>query len=225
MPNLDSPRPRHSQRAFGKQKFNVVKKRYLPRPNVSCGESFWSVVENRRTRREFESISIDFLASLLWYSAHPRKVRKDEQGFETQFRPPPSAGGLHPIEILVVRPDDSGWLPYVYDPKAHCLCQIGVDDAKVSSFVYDVEDVIPIQNGTILWLAANFEKTRAKYHNADSLVWRDAGVLIGHMALVAEALSLSYCPLGITGEPMVSELLSSTGLVGVGGAVIGEQVP
>jgi hypothetical protein len=66
-------------------------------------------------------------------------------------------------------------------------------------------------------------KTFSKYNHATSLVWRDAGVLIGHMALVAESLGLNFCPLGITGEPWVSELDKQGKLVGVGVALLGSR--
>jgi len=64
-------------------------------------------------------------------------------------------------------------------------------------------------------------KTSAKYSSSSSLVWRDAGVLLGHIGLAAESLGLNYCPLGITGEPWVSQLDSQGKLSGVGLALLG----
>ena len=46
---------------------------------------------------------------------------------------------------------------------------------------------------------------------------------IGNWATVvaAESLDLSFCPLGVTGEPWTSRLLDQPGLVGVGAAFVG----
>ena len=53
-------------------------------------------------------------------------------------------------------------------------------------------------------------------------MWRDAGVVLGYMSLVAEALSLAFCPLGITGEPFLTDYLSTASrLKAVGLAILG----
>lgn len=39
----------------------------------------------------------------------------------------------------------------------------------------------------------------------------------------AESLDLSYCPLGVTGEPWIGQLLDQPGLVGVGAAFVGSK--
>lgn len=222
--DLGSPHPKQIRADIEKVVFNVIDKHYLPRPATPIERDFFSVVASRCSRRDYLPLRDESLANLLWYSAHPRSVKKDDQGHEIQFRPAPSAGGLHPIELIIIHPSQSQWLPYVYEPKAHCLCQFSVGDGALDSFAFEVEEVLPIQQGTIIWLAADFNKTQSKYNHAESLVWRDAGVLIGHMALVAEALSLAFCPLGITGEPSLSEcILPSTNLVGVGGMIVGER--
>ena len=70
-------------------------------------------------------------------------------------------------------------------------------------------------------LVAEPGKTAAKYANSESLVWRDAGVLLGYMSVVAEALGLGFCPLGITGQAYVSALSADARLTGVGLAVVG----
>jgi hypothetical protein len=61
--------------------------------------------------------------------------------------------------------------------------------------------------------------------NPLSLLLRDAGVLLGHAALVAASLGLGFRILGSTGTPFVECLVSglpfrpvATGLAWVGGA-------
>ena len=83
--------------------------------------------------------------------------------------------------------------------------------------------VLDIQSGIVIRLIAEPGKTCAKYEHADSLIWRDAGVLIGHMALVAEALDCSFCPLGITGHEWCASLKLEDRLAGVGLAILGSR--
>lgn len=64
-------------------------------------------------------------------------------------------------------------------------------------------------------------KTLGKYQNGCSLIWRDAGALLGVMALTATAQGLNFCPLGITGEPWASNLAEQGKLAGVGFALLG----
>ncbi|MFO6292409.1 hypothetical protein, partial [Pseudomonas aeruginosa] len=64
-------------------------------------------------------------------------------------------------------------------------------------------------------------KTLGKYQDGCSLIWRDAGALLGVMALTATAQGLNFCPLGITGEPWASGLADQSKLFGVGLALLG----
>jgi hypothetical protein len=87
-----------------------------------------------------------------------------------------------------------------------------------------VDEVIPIGGATILWLAAQFDRTMARYENGESLVWRDAGCFLGTLDLTAEALGMSFCQLGLTGEPWISQTLGSGHrVVGAGGCLVGER--
>jgi hypothetical protein len=86
----------------------------------------------------------------------------------------------------------------------------------------NLEVVLPLSSATLLLFAAEPGMTSAKYENAMSLVWRDAGVLQGHLAMAAEAIGLNFCLLGVIGEPWIGALTDEPGLVGVGAAYVGE---
>jgi hypothetical protein len=90
-----------------------------------------------------------------------------------------------------------GW--HLYLPDQHALAKLDHKDTR-TSIRAELLPVIDIQEGIAIRLVAEHGKTSAKYENAASLVWRDAGVLIGHMSLTAEALACNFCPLGITGH-------------------------
>jgi len=76
-------------------------------------------------------------------------------------------------------------------------------------------------SATLLLFVAEPGMTIAKYSNASSLIWRDAGILQGYFAAAAESLDLNFCFLGVTGEPWASQLVDQPGLCGVGAAYVG----
>lgn len=196
----------------------------LPRPARHATKNFFSVVEHRRTRREFGHLDVMRLSSFLWWSAHTRHADRLPSGFIWEHRPTLSAGGRHPADILVFRPAKSGWRLYLYEAMTHRLVALTINELLLRAFVANVARIVNPMRGTIIWLAAQPIRTFSKYRWGDSLVWRDAGVLIGHMALVAEALDLNFCPLGTTGEPHLFRLLGAKGKVfGVGGGLLGAR--
>jgi hypothetical protein len=136
------------------------------------------------------------------------------------MRPAPSAGAIHPIHLILRRPQNKAWQRY--DSIAHALIDVSssLDAEHVRRAMLEV---LPAPEATLILFAAEVGKTAAKYHHPASLVWRDAGALQAVMGFAAHALSLAFCPLGVTGEPWVGELLEHRGLFGVGAAFVGTQ--
>ena len=188
-------------------------------PHRRCLPCFDRVVNSRRTQRLFGNLDRDQLGSFFWYSCRIAAIGSDSLGFPITQRPAPSAGAIHPIHV-VVGDEHGGWSRYV--PEDHALAEIEGPE-RFEGLCQKVRQVLDPQFGTMLLFVAEPGKTFSKYDHATSLVWRDAGILIGHMALVAESLSLNFCPLGITGEPWISELNEQGKLVGVGVALLGSR--
>ena len=159
---------------------------------------------------------------LLWLTAKTRATRTDGDGFVWQHRPVASAGGRHPIDILIVR-DPKHPTVTLYDPGAHALCDLEVASVDaLQAVVEDVNEVTMNSRGTILLFVASFDRTLSRYSDGESLIWRDSGALLTHCYLVAEGLNVGCCGIGVTGEPWVSDILGNPpGVGGVGGCVIG----
>ncbi len=181
---------------------------------------FHEVVTSRRSQRSFGTLTSNQLAYFLWLTCRITTSGTDCLGFPITQRPTPSAGAIHPIHILIEN-ERSVWSRYV--PESHGLAQIDQASSLLRDLCRKVREVLDPQLGTTLLFVAEPGKTASKYDYAASLVWRDAGILIGHMALVAESLRLNFCPLGITGEPWASELNEQGKLVGVGVALLGSK--
>ena len=179
-----------------------------------------ALLERRETRREFgRDVRDDSLGEFLWLACRSRGSRPSPYGFDQESRPHPSAGAAHPIHVLVAR-DGATWSRY--DPTDHAIVEIPGLESNAAAVRAAASMLVPVDRGIILALVAEPGKSAAKYAHPQSLVWRDAGVVIGYMSVVAEALRMPFCPLGITGDPHLADIHGpQAGLHGAGLAVLG----
>lgn len=224
MSHIDSsdPRPREERLEFNSFRLETGKPRYLEVPAACVQKLFWDVIEHRKSRRQFAEIDDSGMSTLLWYTAKTLSSCRSHSGTTWEHRATPSAGGIHPIELITQPFSNSEQQLFWYDPLAHALCKLNADPHACHSLRRLANTVLDTQCGTIVWLVANFNKTGAVYSNAQTLVWRDTGVLIGMLCLVAEALNVNCCALGITGDKALRNVLPlPKGVHGVGAVVIG----
>jgi len=223
--DLGNPHPRDHEEPFHETHFSVSGFRYLEVPSRPSDVSIWEAIERRTSRRGLRQIDAGSLSALLWFTAKTRLTKHDVGGLKWQRRPVPSAGGRHPIDILVIEQPQHPTLA-VYDAAAHALCDLAVANAEnLRNAIRVINDVTMNTEGAILLFAANFGRTMAKYQHGESLVWRDSGALLATFYLVSESLGLGCCGVGVTGEPWVSSLLdNSPGVRGVGGCVVGARL-
>lgn len=179
-----------------------------------------AILGSRRSCRRFSPLSLQAVGSLLWQSCRALAVSESPYGFELEQRPVPSAGAIHPIHILLQLPDTNEWARY--NARAHRLDLLLDSKSYVlQGLVARAIDLAELGQGSVMAFVAEPGLTAAKYNNPESLLWRDAGVLQGTLALVAHALSIQFCLLGITGEPWVGMLANEGELRGMGLAVLG----
>jgi SagB-type dehydrogenase family enzyme len=222
---LGSPRPRG--RPLDQRDVSWPTRRALPlTPPVSSDASdCLRILGDRQTRRDFGFLSAKQLSKFLWHAARTRVSYRERNGRLFQSKPSPSAGGCHPHDLLIVRPSKEGLVAFIYDSNTHALGELRCRKQRLQHFAKQVAKVVPIQRGTIIWLIGQPQRTANLYWNPESLLWRDAGALIAVMAIVAEALNLSFCPVGITGDLPLSQLLRQRHrLYGFGGAIVGGRM-
>ncbi|UQI31964.1 nitroreductase family protein [Pseudomonas bijieensis] len=221
--DLGDPVPRSKPKQYDLYKWQNGESINLPdpHPETSITADFFATLKRRKSCREFAPLRQDQLSTFLWHSASSREAIPSEMGFDLERRPAPSAGAIHPIHLLLQLPSDPRW--WRYEPKHHLLIEVLEAEVKLEGLSTQSQHVLSSEYAVRLLLAAEIAKVSSKYHNACSLVWRDAGVLIGIMSLTAQALSLSFCPLGITGEPWVRQLDVRDQLAGVGVALLGNS--
>jgi SagB-type dehydrogenase family enzyme len=219
---LADPRPRKKPKPVpASGGYKTTAKFYLPRPEVKANKSFFKVLAARASRRSFAHMPDEKLAAFLWYSAKALTLSQGPHNIFCQHRFVPSAGGLHPIDLIVIDVHEQS--ASVYDPIAHALCKLDATEEKVATFLAYSQEVLNPGSGTIIWFAARPEKVSAKYTDELSLIWRDAGALIASMYLIAEALSLNCCALGNLGSLELQTLTDNPAVIGTGGCIIGAR--
>lgn len=220
--DLGNPFPRIQPLTYRPIEWPIEEVFFLPPPlEGNLLPPMRSVIESRRTRREFGSLDHYLLSEWLWLVAREMVAGHSRLGFALTQRPAPSAGAIHPIHIVLSLPEMDGWQLYL--PDKHALALLSQPNQTRDVVRNELLPVLDIQSGIVIRLIAEPGMTAAKYENADSLVWRDAGVLTGQMALVAEAFACNFCPLGITGNEWCASLKLEDCLAGVGLAVLGSR--
>jgi SagB-type dehydrogenase family enzyme len=172
----------------------------------------------RRTQRSFKPTTLGELSSLLWLTGRVQQTGGSQLGFPLTHRPCPSGGSIHPIHLVFHLEEQTRLARY--DPWRHELAVVPQSEQLASSMRSAATGLVA-DGGTVVALVGEPGKTFAKYAEASSVIWRDAGVLLGYLALAAKALRMNFCPLGITGEPWAGQLDQQGRLVGVGMGIIG----
>lgn len=184
---------------------------------------FFQVLQMRRSSQGFTPLTSGQLADFLGYAMRTTEVRLDSTGWMWQHRTSASAGGIHPVDTFVLNFPPGNQAIYYYDPFGHTLKQLAAQHSKPLHLLRRYALKMKNEpNAVVIWFAAQGHLTAAKYHNAESLVWRDSGSLVMTSYLVATALRLKCCALGITGRKYFSELGKGKRRVeGVGGVLLG----
>lgn len=219
---LDSPKPKTDYSLFPKIIFDASEEIFLPEVINIPTCDFINVLTQRQSRRSFSSpLNNIQISTLLHYTLKIKKIECDINGnIIWNHSNVPSAGGLASIDTFVVSKYKGSKQLFFYNPYRHSLNLLNIKNEDVDTIIQLANQVIEAQNSTLFIFAAQAETIFSKYQNAESLIWRDSGVIYMGLGLMAEALGLNSCALGITFEPILSEIL---GLHGVGGMLIGNS--
>lgn len=175
----------------------------LPTCGAASHRTLIEVLEDRRSARSGAPIDLASLGALLKHSARVRDMWPAMDGTQESTRPAPSAGARHPIRVYVFASAVSELRPglWEFDPFSCSLGRVSVEEERIKGAARRVRDALRSDKdpAAVLYLVADFALTLSRYPTGSALVWRDAGVLVGTMHLVAEALNLRSCIVGTTG--------------------------
>jgi hypothetical protein len=186
--------------------------------------SFSEVFEARRSRREMTYAPLREIINVVAFATRPRFILTDDALKRTR-RPAPSAGALHPIDIVLV---DWRGTPRLmrYDSFSHQLQLLICTERPehLGRLECVTNEILPKASGTAIVFLGDVARVAAIYENFETLFWRDAGVLLQTLFMAATAYRLAFCPLGILGHEVVRALGLVQRLTPAGVALIGRPL-
>ena len=183
----------------------------LPHPDKEGGEKLFTVIQGRRSIRDYSQkpISLENLSQLLWAS---QGITADIQGYG--LRAAPSAGALYPIETYLVI-NNGGSIDrgiYHYRTINHQLEFIKSGDFRKEIARAALEQAIAAYAAVVFVWTAVVDRSRWKYRQRGyRYMYLDAGHIAGNLALTAESLGLGSCNIGALFDDDVNELLGIDG--------------
>lgn len=176
----------------------------------------------RRSVREMGTAPLRSVLALVGWVTVARAVRVADPLGRTR-RVAPSAGALHPVEVIVVTGGRRAPVLLRVDPisaRVHVLSERRT--GRASRFLARLPDLLPRARGTALVLLADHARTDAVYRRPDSLLWRDAGALLASLQFAASSIGLVTCLTGLLGEEVADALFpGSDRVLPVGTLLVG----
>lgn len=164
-----------------------------------------TVLDHRRSRRQPSakgSLDIGQVGAWLYASARVESVQAiPEDADQVTYRPYPSGGGRHPLEIYLYVRECRGLDPglYHYDPVGHSLQFVRLSGSRQTEFdrwdpLHGGESSLP---PVVVMITARIGRTAWKYEDiAYRLIQNDLGGLYQTLYLTATALGLGPCAIG-----------------------------
>ena len=182
---------------------------------------FSTVLAERRSHRSLQCPNLRDVLDVVAAATLVHSADRDDPTGRSRTASP-SAGALHPVSVIVVRPFASP-LPFHVDPMSGCLQGLRVTHPpEFAAQVRDLNSMLPNGRPTYLALLGDLARVDGAYANPGSLLWRDAGALLATLHLCAVALGLAFCPLGPLGEGFARGLFPhEPRMVACGTAAIG----
>jgi SagB-type dehydrogenase family enzyme len=163
-----------------------------------------AALEDRRSRRSFGEppLTLRQLGELLYRTARQRRVFAGEKADELGSRPYPGGGAVYELEIYLSVGACEGLTPglYHYGPLEHRLWRLAGSPEAVAALLRDAARCAlqPAAPQVLVTIAARFARIFWKYEAMGyALILKDVGVLLQTMCLVAEAMGLAACALGV----------------------------
>lgn len=192
----------------------------LPRNFPTVTDELVDSLDRRISRRDFGQLEQQQISSLLWFTQ--RETRYSTVNPTQSFVPVPTAGGLASVRTIVVSNEGSAW---IYDPRTHRAGSLLVSPTVIEKIVREANLFFETGDGSILLYFADRAVLERHYRNPESLVLREAGAIIGVMAVISEALGLAFCALGTQASIWICALLGAPeeAVIPGGAAVVGSR--
>lgn len=177
------------------------------------------LLASRRSERTMGPVALEDVARLLHSVCAVHFSHRGPDGLES-YRAHPSAGARHPLDLVlyaetVVGLSPGAWLLDAWAMKLTRL-DIQVEMERVAAALRT-----PGPPPLTLFACASADRTLTRYPDGATLVWRDAGVLLGYLHLAAFDMGLGSCIVGTSG--VVSKISALPGAVDIGALAVGSR--
>lgn len=171
-------------------------------PAARADEGIGPLLRQRRSTRKLRPCSLADLSTLLFSGARIIEEWPDRQGVNVSHRPHPSAGGRHPLSILVLVSAVEGLSPgaWEFEPSRCALTDVGWGPDRLDVVLAAASDALTGYWPPVLLMAvAEPERTLSRYPAGTAHLWRDTGALLATLHLLAASLGLASCIVGTSG--------------------------
>jgi len=177
--------------------------RCVPVTDLGPSQPFVRVLALRRSTRSLGAVSLELVATAMARSALTRERWVAADGFHESSRAVPSAGARHPHVLVLLAQEVAGLESgaWVLDPDAAVLCPGHYEAASVNRALDAVSVAMRLTHPppAVVFTVARPSLTLGRYAGGMSLLWRDAGALLGFLHLAATDLGLGSCVVGTSG--------------------------
>lgn len=205
--------------------YDVASEMRLPEIEVTLSQKdFMDVFSGRRSFKQLGKCPMEALSQVLYYAVKPYCIGQDDYGVTVYRSAAPSAGGRHPIDVLVGLKEGVGRCLYLYQPLNHSLRKLVIAEELQRHFFADVEETLPFEESTLLWFSIQYMRTSSKYTEPMSLIWRDVGAQLCCLQQAAKYVGMDSCPVGFLAEDSFERMFSTDKLMSGGGMIIGKKM-
>jgi SagB-type dehydrogenase family enzyme len=196
---LKSPIPKKKYYGVKETEFKKLNKIYLPfferKDNY-----FIELLQKRSSKRVISNnLSLLEISPILWFTFKIRDSIKDNNILFWQKQYIPTSGGIGCISPLIINIKDYENNIFIYSGEDHSLIEIDLGNFFINTIKEVVFNMFDLKNnGTILIYIADIVKINKKYKNAESLIWRDVGVVNLNINLLCDLYEYKSCILGYT---------------------------
>ena len=184
-------------------------------------KDFLDVFRERRSEKQLGVCTLEELSEILFHAVKPYTISRDYYDMTVYRSASPSAGGRHPIDILVGLPEKEERRLYFYEPLSHSLLRLDIPVELQREFFDDVNQTLLLGDSVLIWFSIQYMRTASKYTDYESLVWRDAGAQLCCLQQVAKYLRLDSCPIGYLAKDTFNRMFHCDSLISGGGMIIG----
>lgn len=204
--------------------YPCLEKTYLPKVTLSeFQKDFLDVLKERRSVKQLGGCAIEKLSEILFYAIKPYTICKDDYDMVVYQSASPSAGGRHPIDILVGFPGNEGRRLFLYEPLSHSLFRLDIPIEMQQMFFHDINQTLTLGESILVWFSIQYMRTASKYTDYESLIWRDVGAQLCCLQQVTRFVGLDSCPIGYLAEDTFGHLFNCNSLISGGGMIIGSK--